>query len=107
MNIDEEIDYPHFKVKALTLRQCMDKGIERIYDPNWAEKNCYIKLPKKVGDKYPIWLEVYSDETQKMMGIETPQKLSFMQMTSGIDSICLEYNGPISKHDKEINDISQ
>jgi hypothetical protein len=100
----EDIEPPFFKIKALTIRQCMDKGIRRVYDPNWLERNCYLKLPLKVGDKYPLWLELYSDETQAMMGIDTPQKLPITSLIAGLDSICLEYNGEISKKDKDENE---
>ncbi len=89
-----------FKIKALTIRECMDKGIRRVYDPNWVEENCYIKLPLKIADQYPLWFELYSEKTQKMMGIETPQKILFTYLQFGLDSACLEYKGRISK--KEI-----
>lgn len=100
-DLDNDNEYPFFKIKALIIKQCMDKGIRRVYDPNWLEKNCYLKLPLKIGDKYPPWLELYSEETQKMMNIETPQKLLFTSLIGGLDSICLEYNGEISKYDKD------
>lgn len=98
--MDESIEYPYFVIKALTIRQCMDNGIRRVYDPKWAEKGCYLKLPVKLGDKYPPWIELYSEETQTIMGIETPQKLLFTSLVGGLDSICLEYNGEISKYDE-------
>lgn len=41
------MEWPYFKIKALTIKNCMDQGIYRVYDPNWIEKNCYLKLPKK------------------------------------------------------------
>lgn len=97
----EDIEFPFFKIKALTIRQCMDKGIRRVYDPNWLEKNCYLKLPLKIGDKYPPWIEFYNEKTQSMMGIETPQKFLFSSLNGGLDAICLEYNGEICKKDNE------
>ena len=99
------MEWPYFKIKALTIRKCMDNGIERVYDPNWLEKNCYIKLPKKIGQNYPPWIELYSEKTQKMLGIETPQKLLYTQLAAGLDSICLEYNGPISEKENEMTEF--
>lgn len=99
--IDDDMQYPFFKIKALTIRQAMDQGIVRVYDPNWLEENCYLKLSKKIDDNYPPWIELYSEDTQKFMGIETPQKLLFTSLIGGLDSICIEYKGIISQHDQD------
>lgn len=95
----EEIEWPYFKIKAKTIKQCMDEGIQRVYDPKWLEKNCYLKLPKIINGKYTIWLELYSEDTQKIMGIETPQRFTCLSLKAGLESICLEYKGEISKYD--------
>lgn len=98
---EETIKHAFFKIKALTVRECMDKGIRRIYDPNWLEKNCYIKLGKKTARGYPPWFELYSEETQAFLKIEIPQVALIASLQGGLDSICLEYHGPISTFDKE------
>ncbi len=98
---NENMKFPYFKVKALTIRDCLDKGIRRIYDPNWLEKDCYIKLPLKIDNKYSPWIELYSEETQEMLGVKTPQQILFDQLHGGLESICLEYTGKLSKYDQE------
>lgn len=101
MNDDFEKSYPYFTIKGLTIRDCIDKGIERVYDPNWKEKNSYLKLHKKFNEKYSPWIEFYSEETQELLGVQIPQHIFLPNFLSGLDSICLEYNGPISKYDKD------
>ncbi len=81
----------------MKIKEAIEKGIERVYDPTWAEKNCYIKLPKKINREFGPWLELFSDETQKYMNVETPQKFLISQMIYGIESECEEYKGPISE----------
>lgn len=31
--MEYEIEWPYFKIKAITLKEAMDKGISRVYDP--------------------------------------------------------------------------
>jgi hypothetical protein len=85
----------------LKIKEAIKKGIRRVYDPKWAEKNCYMLIPEIINGRHGPWISLFSDETQEMLGVETPQIFLLSQLKHGLDSYCEEYTGVLSKYDKE------
>jgi hypothetical protein len=85
----------------MKIKEAIMKGIRRVHDLKWLEKNSYVLLPELINGKYGSWCKLYSDETQEMMGVETPQKFLLCHLVHGEDSDCEEYKGPLSKLDIE------
>ena len=91
--------------------EAINNGVRRVYCPMWFEKNAYIKLPKKIISSYFVSAELFSDETQTIMKINTPQVFWLFcilmspdnnyQLHNMLESQCEIYTGPISKFDKD------
>ena len=97
--LEEEIKL--FESKKMTIKEAIKKGIRRVYDPNWLEEKCYLLLPKEINGKISLIAHLFSEETQNMIGCETPQSCLITQFIHGDKSDCYEYFGELSTFDKE------
>jgi hypothetical protein len=91
-----------FHKESMTISQAIECGIRRVYSPIWCEKNAYVLLPKKneKGTHGP-WGKLYSEETQILLGFECPQEFLLFSLVNGLNSLCHEYLGDLSKFDTE------
>jgi hypothetical protein len=85
----------------MKIREAIEKGIRRVYDPIWIEKDCYLKLPKMRKGLHGPWCHLFSEETQQILGDKTPQDVLIFNLKNGLDSEFDEYIGPISKYDTQ------
>jgi len=86
----------------MKIKDAINSGIKRIYDPRWLEKNAYIRLPEKYLDgRCSAICKLFSDETQQFIGAETPQIFLIHDLINGDESECVEYNGKISDKDTD------
>lgn len=92
------------EVENITINEAIKRGIRRVYDPNWLEKNSYILLPKLIEGKHSQCIYYFSDDTQKLLNLPTPQSSFISTLIQGLESTCVEYTGPISdKEDEYLN----
>lgn len=85
----------------MKIKEAIQKGITRVYSPIWKEENAYFKLPKIINGNCGVWIELYSEKTQEMLGLNIPQKLMIFDLIPSFESDFEEYNGPISKYEKD------
>lgn len=85
----------------MKIKEAIQKGIRRVFSPIWKEENAYFKLPEIINGNYGVWIELYSEKTQEMLGLNIPQRVRIFDLIHSIESDCEEYNGPISKYEKE------
>lgn len=82
----------------MTIREAMQKNLERVRLPIWASPGCYLLLSKIPGGGYGPWARLFDDRQQTDMGIEPgSQRILILDIMDhdGFE----EYQGEISTNE--------
>jgi len=87
----------------MTLNEAVKQGISRVFDPQWAPKDAYLKLtlvktPK--GFAHGPWLHLYSASEQQVLDYPTPQTLMFSSVSWDEDG-WEKYEGELHEDDND------
>lgn len=85
----------------MKIKEAINNGIRRVFDPSWHEKNAYILLPEMKEGKIGPWAFFYSRDEQACIGCQTPQQILMIMVDGFLDSEVSEYTGKIDQDDRE------
>jgi hypothetical protein len=85
----------------MTLKEAAEKGIARLRLPHWAFSNAYVRqdlMPDGHGGwLVGPWLNLFSPDEQKAIGVETPQ--ATLRLGEIDNHEFVEYTGPLAPQD--------
>lgn len=86
-------------VPLFSLREAAERGIERVYQPNWACKMDHVKIDL-IGGRMGPWVHLYSPQNEATNGRDPVDMLALAGNIDVNAKSCYAYTGPLPNSDE-------